>query len=83
MKLGDWAKTERLSHDDVAARLGCSKTSATRYINGQRMPRPAVMARITLVTGGGRDGERLYASLAIRRAACRLNWVLLVVCVSG
>lgn len=52
MTLGEWLAANRVSHDDFAGRIGRDRSSVTRYVSGERMPRPAVMARISRETRG-------------------------------
>lgn len=52
MTLGEWVRTKGMSHDDLAARLGCDRSTVSRYVSGHRMPRRPVLERITEITGG-------------------------------
>lgn len=69
MKLGDWLAAHGLTHEDFASRIGRDRASVTRYVSGERTPRPATMRRIAEATGnavtandfvasGAPDGER-------------------------
>ncbi|WP_406853517.1 helix-turn-helix domain-containing protein [Alsobacter sp. KACC 23698] len=52
MKLADYLAKHGLSHSDFAAKISVSQASVTRYVQGQRTPRPAHMRRIREVTRG-------------------------------
>jgi len=52
VKLDAWLKREGMSREEFSSEIGRSMTSLSRYISGERMPRPAVMRRIAAVTGG-------------------------------
>jgi len=52
MKLITWRKSRKLSQAALAAKLGVRAATVTRYELGVRMPKPDVMARIYIVTGG-------------------------------
>ncbi len=52
MQLGAWLKRQNIAAVDFAERVGVGPWSITRYVNGDRVPRPKVMARIIAATGG-------------------------------
>lgn len=64
MTLSDWLRQSRLSHDEFADRIGCDRSSVTRYVHGNRMPRPEVLRRIAEVTGGAVTANDFVAPAA-------------------
>jgi DNA-binding transcriptional regulator YdaS (Cro superfamily) len=52
MTLAEWLAVNHVSHDDFAARIGAKRSSVTRYVSGERMPRPEKLAAIARETGG-------------------------------
>lgn len=52
MKLADYLSSVNLSHEHFAGLIGVEQATVTRYVNGQRYPRPEILARIREVTSG-------------------------------
>ncbi|SHE66727.1 Helix-turn-helix [Kaistia soli DSM 19436] len=52
MKLSTYLEDNKLTHSAFAERIGVSQGAVTRYANGARLPRPAVMACIRQATAG-------------------------------
>lgn len=52
MKLKDWLDDKRMTHDEFARRVGCSKSAVTRYANDDRVPRRKTLSAISTVTDG-------------------------------
>lgn len=52
MRLGDWMAQEHISQDELATKLGCDRSTVTRYVGGKRRPRAGMMRRIRSVTNG-------------------------------
>jgi transcriptional regulator with XRE-family HTH domain len=52
MHLAEWLQKNGVSQDEFADRIKCDRTSVTRYVNGRRMPRREVLARIVAETSG-------------------------------
>jgi transcriptional regulator with XRE-family HTH domain len=62
-----------LSRADFARIIGVSEVSVTRYIGGQRMPKPDVMAKIMSVTGGVVTANDFVAEIATEDPSSTLN----------
>jgi hypothetical protein len=52
LKLDQFLAEKDMSRADFAKAIGVSEVSVTRYIGGTRLPQPAIMARIAVVTDG-------------------------------
>lgn len=52
MKLSDYLEAQNMTHSAFAERIGVSQGAVTRYANGARVPRPAVMSKIRQATDG-------------------------------
>lgn len=52
MTLSDFLAEEQLTHAEFGRIIQTTQAAVSRYTNGSRIPRPAVMARIQAVTGG-------------------------------
>ena len=52
MKLERWMKIHGHTDGDFAELIGMSRVAVNLYRNGKRMPRPAVMEKITDATAG-------------------------------
>jgi len=52
MTLSDYLVDRKITHAAFAEKIGTSQVAVTRYANGARIPRPAVMSRIERETGG-------------------------------
>jgi predicted transcriptional regulator len=52
MRLHDYLRERRETATDFARRIGTTQAAVTRYLSGDRVPRPKILQRITLETGG-------------------------------
>ncbi|QRG06123.1 helix-turn-helix transcriptional regulator [Xanthobacter dioxanivorans] len=52
MKLGTHLTANGITHAEFAIRIRTSQAAVTRYVLGQRTPRPDVIARISEATAG-------------------------------
>ena len=52
MRLAEWMAEPATSQGQLARHIGCSQTAISRYLSGQRIPRPAVMLLIYDVSDG-------------------------------
>ncbi len=52
MKLAQFIKDTNLTHAEFARRIGVSQVAVTRYVRGERVPRPAEMRSIVRETDG-------------------------------
>ena len=52
MQITDWLSKNTISDADFAARIGVSRQALWRYKSGERIPRPKILERIQLATGG-------------------------------
>ena len=63
MKLAEYLKDAGLSLSAFAARAGVSEAAISRYVGGKRTPRPEIVRRIVLASGGRVQPNDLYASM--------------------
>jgi transcriptional regulator with XRE-family HTH domain len=68
MNLTEWRRRQGLQSRQAAARLGIGPKSYSRYEAGRRIPRPATLRRIFLITGGAVTPDDFYDIAAWRRA---------------
>lgn len=52
MTLSEWLRSQNMSHEEFAERIGRDRSAVTRYVNGTRMPRREVLEQIADVTDG-------------------------------
>lgn len=52
MRLGDWLKAKNKNASEFAPLIGVGVSAVTRYVNGDRVPRPEIMVKIFEETGG-------------------------------
>ena len=52
MKLNDYLKTHNLTDSEFAQQFGCFPSVINRWKSGERIPRPAQMARLYEITSG-------------------------------
>ncbi len=52
MTLSDWLTAQNESASAFAERLGLSRQVVSRYVLGDRIPRPHIIERISKITGG-------------------------------
>jgi transcriptional regulator with XRE-family HTH domain len=52
MKLSDYLEALGETHESFAQKIGVSQVAISRYANGQRLPRPHVLAAIIEQTKG-------------------------------
>lgn len=73
MTLANWLKTNRIPAHIFAQRLGVSTGAVHKWTQGQRIPRPHMMARIKYFTNGSVMAddwlEADFVSLARQRGA--------------
>ncbi|WP_041604758.1 helix-turn-helix domain-containing protein [Tistrella mobilis] len=69
MDLITYRRTHKLTQEALADRIGVSQPAYARYEAGQRVPRPAIMARIVQVTGGAVTEADMYRAHVARAAA--------------
>ena len=60
-----------IAETDFAAAVGCTRTTVRRYIAGERVPEPAIMDRISEVTGGAVDQDSWTPILIAKHRARR------------
>jgi glutamine synthetase len=63
VKLAEYLKDAGLSLSAFAARAGVSEAAISRYVGGKRTPRPEIVRRIVLASGGRVQPNDLYASM--------------------
>lgn len=70
MTLRAYLKAQGFTYEAFARRIGVANaTTVWRYANGKRLPRPAVMRRITEATGGAVQPQDFYGQDAEGEAA--------------
>jgi transcriptional regulator with XRE-family HTH domain len=69
MDLITYRRTHKLTQEALADRIGVSQPAYARYEAGQRVPRPAIMARIVEATGGAVTVSDLYRAPQARAQA--------------
>lgn len=68
MGLREYLEARQESVAEFAVRLGVAESTVFRYLNGERTPRPAVLARIKKLTRGKVTPNDIYAPVK-RKAA--------------
>jgi transcriptional regulator with XRE-family HTH domain len=71
MDLRDWRRAQRLSAEDLGARVGVAASTLVSYENGTRRPRADVAQRIEAVTGGAVSAASLLGLSEPRRGGLR------------
>ncbi len=67
MKLDSYLSKNNIKAKDFAERIGLkSKASISRYISGERIPTPDVMARITKETDGQVTANDFYPAETVQ-----------------
>jgi predicted transcriptional regulator len=61
MKLAEHMDKKGITETEMARLLGVSQPTVSRYLNGERMPKPRNMAKIVAVTGGRVRPDDFYA----------------------
>lgn len=64
MKLSDYISTNETNIAEFAKSISVSVQAIHRYSRGERVPRPAIMAKITEVTAGAVTPNDFYAGAA-------------------
>lgn len=65
MKLGNWLRENDQTMAAFAARVGVSNASViAKYVNGHRIPKPEIMRRIEIATGGQVTPNDFFAEAA-------------------
>lgn len=57
-----YLKATDTSPTEFARKLACAHTTVLRYLDGTRIPRPAMMRRIQAATGGRVSAHSFYPS---------------------
>ena len=52
MKLGEYLRREAITQEAFAAMIGVAQNAVSKWVHGHRMPRRAVLERITEITNG-------------------------------
>lgn len=52
MKLGEYLKDRKISHEEFGKLIGVSQVAISRYVNGQRVPRHTNIEAIAKATEG-------------------------------
>jgi transcriptional regulator with XRE-family HTH domain len=52
MKLGDYLRERNITLEAFGGRIGVDESTVSRYVTGERVPRPLIMAEIIRETGG-------------------------------
>lgn len=52
MQLKDWLAENPVTQRQFAGRIGVSDSAMSRYLSGDRIPKPAIITRIFQATGG-------------------------------
>jgi len=60
MSLDEYLKAHNLTDEEFGERIKRSRMQVFRYRNGRQIPRPAVMKRISEVTGGAVTANSFY-----------------------
>lgn len=68
MKLSAYLRSVDKTPAQFAEIIGCSRQAVERYCNGERIPRPVIMARIISATGNRVGPTDFYASPLARAA---------------
>lgn len=64
MKLNDWIIKSEITNAEFASKVGVTRQAMWRYRMGERMPKPAVIAKIHEVTGGAVTANDFHAVAA-------------------
>lgn len=62
--LSAYLEERNIAAQDFADAIGVRVQSVYRYMTGERIPEPAVMARIKAETGGALNADHFYAAVA-------------------
>lgn len=64
MTIYQYIEKEGMTLSSLADRVGVSRAAMTRYANGQRIPRPDVMLRLSVATDGFVKPNDFYTEAA-------------------
>lgn len=62
MTLNEYMAQNSTSMRDVAAAIGVTYEAIRRYANGERIPKPDILNKITKLTGGAVTANDFYAA---------------------
>lgn len=62
MNLASYLTNSKTTYEAFARKLGVSPFAVGKWVRGERMPRPAIMARISEATGGEVRPNDFFAS---------------------
>lgn len=60
MKLSEYLKINGIRIGDFASKIGVTEQAVYKYVRGERLPRPAVMAAISAESGGAVTSNDFY-----------------------
>lgn len=71
MKLAQWRRSQDMTQEALAIELGCTTVTVARYEAGARLPGPATMIELFILSGGAVQPNDFYAlpALDVREAA--------------
>lgn len=69
MILGTWMRTEKLTDEAMASRVGVTASAIRKYRRGERIPGTRIMASIVEATGGQVTANDFYEQAQSREAA--------------
>lgn len=62
MTLNEYMAKEQISMRDMAESIGVTYEAIRKYANGERIPKPNILNKITRLTGGAVTANDFYAS---------------------
>ena len=72
MTINQYIAQEEISLSQLADRVGVSRAAMSRYAKGQRIPKPPIMSKISVATGGLVTPADFYD--CIEEAECQLHF---------
>jgi DNA-binding transcriptional regulator YdaS (Cro superfamily) len=73
MELGTYLGNQALSEAKFGRSIDVSQAAVNRYVRGDRIPTPRIMARIEAATSGAVTANDFYRAAALRAAATETN----------
>jgi transcriptional regulator with XRE-family HTH domain len=64
-----WRQRRKLNKEELGAALGVDGATVSRYISGRRLPGPAIMVKIYVLTGGEIEPNHFYELPALETPA--------------